>query len=62
LDGAVLSLTDARRLLGDECPMTDEEVKTLLDQLHQIAQIAFEAAGSKFDASALASAAEGRQS
>lgn len=40
--------------------MTDEEVKTLLEQLDQIAQIAFEAAGSKFDAHA--PAAQGRES
>lgn len=42
--------------------MTDEEVKTLLDQLQQIALIAFEAAGAKFDAPTLTSAAEGRLS
>lgn len=58
----MLTLSHARRLLGDGCPMTDEEVKTLLDQLQQIALIAFEAAGAKFDAPTLTSAAEGRLS
>jgi len=38
----VLSLETARRLLGPDCRLSDEELKLLLDQLGQVAQIALD--------------------
>lgn len=35
-------MTEARRLLGADCPMTDGEIKALLDQFRQIAFIALD--------------------
>ena len=35
-------MTEARRLLGADCPMTDQEIKALLDQFRQIAFIALD--------------------
>lgn len=35
----MLTVTEARCLLGADCPMTDAEVEALLDQFRQIALI-----------------------
>jgi len=35
----VLSITEARCLLGADCPMTDQEIEAMLDQVRQIAFI-----------------------
>ena len=35
----------ARRLLGGDCRMTDEEIATMLDQLRQIASMALGVVG-----------------
>jgi len=35
----VLSVTEARHLLGADCPMTDDEIKAILDQFRRIAFI-----------------------
>jgi hypothetical protein len=39
----VLSLEKTRKLLGLACPMSDEELTALLDQLGRIADIALDA-------------------
>jgi hypothetical protein len=36
-------MTEVRRLLGADCPMTDQEIKAMLDQFRQIALAAVEA-------------------
>lgn len=38
----MLSVTEARHLLGADCSMTDEEVKSMLDTFRQIAFIALD--------------------
>ena len=35
----MLSITEARCLLGADCPMTDQEIEAMLDQFRQIAFI-----------------------
>lgn len=35
----MLSVAEARHLLGADCPMTDDEITTMLGQLSQIAFI-----------------------
>jgi hypothetical protein len=45
-----LSLEKTRELLGAECPMSDEELRLLLDQLRGIATIALDAEEAKADA------------
>ena len=39
----VLSMTEARCLLGADCPITDQEIKAMLDQFRHIAVIALDA-------------------
>lgn len=43
----VLSVTDARLLLGANCPITDNEILTMLLQFRQIACIALDAVDSE---------------
>ena len=38
----MLPMTEVRRLLGADCPMTDQEIKAMLDQFRQIAFIALD--------------------
>lgn len=38
----MLSVKKARKLLGDECPMTDAEIEAMLAQFRLIAYIAFD--------------------
>ncbi len=40
----MLSVADARHLLGADCPMTDEEIKAMLDQFRQVAFITLDTA------------------
>lgn len=39
----MLSVTDARHLLGADCPMTDDEIEAMLCQFRLIASIALDA-------------------
>lgn len=39
----MVTLEKARCLLGADCPMTDEEITAMLDQLRQIASVALDA-------------------
>lgn len=39
----VYSVTDARRHLGADCPMTDKEIEAMLNQFRQIAMLALDA-------------------
>ena len=39
----MVTLEEARCLLGADCPMTDEEIAAMLDQFRQIASLAFDA-------------------
>lgn len=45
----MLTVDDARLLLGTNCPMTDEEIAAMLDQLQQITALAFEAVAADED-------------
>ena len=38
----MLSVSKARELLGHECPMTDEEIESMLVQFRRIADIAID--------------------
>ena len=46
----MLTVEKARELLGPDCPMGDEELKVLLDQLCRIANIALDAEAARADA------------
>jgi hypothetical protein len=41
----MLTLERSRLLLGPDCPMTDEEITAMVDQLHQIALVALDSLG-----------------
>jgi hypothetical protein len=38
----VLSLEECRSLLGDACPLTDQELRSLRDQLYRLAHLALD--------------------
>ena len=39
----MLSLARCREILGTRCPLSDEEVKDLRDQLYEVAEVALDA-------------------
>ena len=39
----MLSIVRCREILGTQCPLSDEEVKELRDQLYAVAEIALDA-------------------
>ena len=41
-ESLALSRSTLYRLLGADCPMTDQEIKAMLDQIRQIAFIALD--------------------
>jgi hypothetical protein len=58
----MLTVEKARKLLGPDCPMGDEELKSLLDQLGQMAEIALDAVASCPDSAHCKSNLEGGES
>jgi hypothetical protein len=39
----MLSVKNCRRILGSSCPLTDEEIEELRNQIRKLAELAFEA-------------------
>lgn len=41
----MLTLRRCRELLGDDCPLTDDELAAVRDALYSVAKVAFASAG-----------------